>query len=84
MLGRTSQEKLYSEEDASMDSLTTFDPSETVSHLEESLGEGELLMIASFAQSGFITINAIRLKKVSRSILSFIVMLEPEMLTQAV
>lgn len=30
-LGRTSQEKLYSEEDASMDSLTTFDPSETVS-----------------------------------------------------
>lgn len=42
VLGRTSQEKLYSEEDASMDSLTTFDPSET---------------------SGFITINAIRLKK---------------------
>ncbi|KAF6798862.1 argininosuccinate synthase [Colletotrichum sojae] len=42
-LGRTSPEKLYSEEDASMDSLTTFDPSET---------------------SGFITINAIRLKKV--------------------
>ncbi|KAK1988789.1 argininosuccinate synthase [Colletotrichum cereale] len=41
-LGRTSQEKLYSEEDASMDSLTTFDPSET---------------------SGFITIQAIRLKK---------------------
>lgn len=29
VLGRTSQEKLYSEEDASMDSLTTFDPSET-------------------------------------------------------
>ncbi|KAK1978694.1 LOW QUALITY PROTEIN: argininosuccinate synthase [Colletotrichum cereale] len=28
-LGHTSQEKLYSEEDASMDSLTTFDPSET-------------------------------------------------------
>ncbi|KAG5973392.1 hypothetical protein E4U22_000823 [Claviceps purpurea] len=42
VLGRTSNEKLYSEEDASMDSLTTFDPSET---------------------SGFITINAIRLKK---------------------
>lgn len=42
VLGRTSEEKLYSEEDASMDSLTTFDPSET---------------------SGFITINAIRLKK---------------------
>ncbi|KAG5975967.1 hypothetical protein E4U55_007520 [Claviceps digitariae] len=42
VLGRTSQEKLYSEEDASMDSLTTFDPSET---------------------TGFITINAIRLKK---------------------
>ncbi|KAH7170712.1 hypothetical protein EDB81DRAFT_876734 [Dactylonectria macrodidyma] len=42
VLGRTSQEKLYSEEDASMDPLTTFDPSET---------------------SGFITINAIRLKK---------------------
>ncbi|GKT49141.1 argininosuccinate synthase [Colletotrichum spaethianum] len=42
VLGRSSQEKLYSEEDASMDSLTTFDPSET---------------------SGFITINAIRLKK---------------------
>lgn len=42
VLGRTSQEKLYSEEDASMDSLTTFDPSET---------------------SGFITIQAIRLKK---------------------
>ncbi|KAI3547678.1 argininosuccinate synthase [Colletotrichum abscissum] len=41
-LGRKSDEKLYSEEDASMDSLTTFDPSET---------------------SGFITINAIRLKK---------------------
>ncbi|OHE96017.1 argininosuccinate synthase [Colletotrichum orchidophilum] len=41
-LGRKSNEKLYSEEDASMDSLTTFDPSET---------------------SGFITINAIRLKK---------------------
>ncbi|KAI0472197.1 argininosuccinate synthase [Xylariaceae sp. FL0804] len=29
VLGRSSQEKLYSEEDASMDSLTTFDPSET-------------------------------------------------------
>ncbi|UQC87874.1 argininosuccinate synthase [Colletotrichum lupini] len=29
-LGRKSDEKLYSEEDASMDSLTTFDPSETV------------------------------------------------------
>ncbi|KAG5919198.1 hypothetical protein E4U42_006587 [Claviceps africana] len=29
VLGRTSKEKLYSEEDASMDSLTTFDPSET-------------------------------------------------------
>ncbi|KAJ0165064.1 Argininosuccinate synthase [Colletotrichum tanaceti] len=42
VLGRTSQEKLYSEEDASMDSLTTFDPSDT---------------------SGFITIQAIRLKK---------------------
>ncbi|KAG5918140.1 hypothetical protein E4U53_004116 [Claviceps sorghi] len=42
VLGRTSKEKLYSEEDASMDSLTTFDPSET---------------------TGFITINAIRLKK---------------------
>ncbi|OLN95730.1 Argininosuccinate synthase [Colletotrichum chlorophyti] len=42
VLGRSSPEKLYSEEDASMDSLTTFDPSET---------------------SGFITINAIRLKK---------------------
>ncbi|KAI0109350.1 argininosuccinate synthase [Hypoxylon sp. NC0597] len=42
VLGRTSQEKLYSEEDASMDSLTTFDPSET---------------------TGFITIQAIRLKK---------------------
>ncbi|OBR10416.1 Argininosuccinate synthase [Colletotrichum higginsianum IMI 349063] len=42
VLGRTSEEKLYSEEDASMDSLTTFDPSDT---------------------SGFITIQAIRLKK---------------------
>ncbi|KAK7425736.1 argininosuccinate synthetase [Neonectria magnoliae] len=42
VLGRTSQEKLYPEKDASMDSLTTFDPSET---------------------PGFITINAIRLKK---------------------
>ncbi|KAH6659335.1 argininosuccinate synthase [Truncatella angustata] len=42
VLGRSSQEKLYSEEDASMDSLTTFDPSET---------------------TGFITIQAIRLKK---------------------
>ena len=30
VLGRSSQEKLYSEEDASMDSLDTFDPSETV------------------------------------------------------
>jgi argininosuccinate synthase len=29
-LGRKSPEILYSEEDASMDSLTTFDPSETV------------------------------------------------------
>lgn len=42
VLGRSSEEKLYSEEDASMDSLTTFDPSET---------------------TGFITIQAIRLKK---------------------
>ncbi|RYP55057.1 hypothetical protein DL768_000373 [Monosporascus sp. mg162] len=42
VLGRSSQEKLYSEEDASMDSLDTFDPSET---------------------TGFITIQAIRLKK---------------------
>jgi argininosuccinate synthase len=33
VLGRSSEEKLYSEEDASMDSLTTFDPSETVSHV---------------------------------------------------
>lgn len=30
VLGRSSEEKLYSEEDASMDSLETFDPSETV------------------------------------------------------
>lgn len=30
VLGRISEEKLNSEEDASMDSLTTFDPSETV------------------------------------------------------
>ncbi|RYP11142.1 hypothetical protein DL764_000213 [Monosporascus ibericus] len=29
VLGRSSQEKLHSEEDASMDSLDTFDPSET-------------------------------------------------------
>ncbi|KAF4944352.1 hypothetical protein FSARC_14700 [Fusarium sarcochroum] len=41
-LGRKSPEILYSEEDASMDSLTTFDPSET---------------------TGFIAIQAIRLKK---------------------
>lgn len=42
VLGRSSDE-LYSEEDASMDSLTTFDPLDT---------------------TGFITIQAIRLKKV--------------------
>ncbi|KAF0322687.1 argininosuccinate synthase [Colletotrichum asianum] len=42
VLGRSSDEKLYSEEDASMDSLTTFDPLDT---------------------TGFITIQAIRLKK---------------------
>ncbi|KAF6830232.1 argininosuccinate synthase [Colletotrichum musicola] len=39
-LGRTSPEKLYSEEDASMDSLTTFDPSETVRHAWEWLRRG--------------------------------------------
>ncbi|KAI8255806.1 Argininosuccinate synthase [Colletotrichum sp. SAR 10_77] len=42
VLGRSSDEKLYSEEDASMDSLTTFDPLDT---------------------TGFITVQAIRLKK---------------------
>ncbi|CAI0650538.1 unnamed protein product [Colletotrichum noveboracense] len=42
VLGRSSDEKLYSEDDASMDSLTTFDPLDT---------------------TGFITIQAIRLKK---------------------
>ncbi|KAJ0333142.1 hypothetical protein COL922a_010966 [Colletotrichum nupharicola] len=42
VLGRSSDEKLYSEDDASMDSLTTFDPLNT---------------------TGFITIQAIRLKK---------------------
>ncbi|KAF5527218.1 Argininosuccinate synthase [Colletotrichum aenigma] len=42
VLGRSSDGKLYSEEDASMDSLTTFDPLDT---------------------TGFITIQAIRLKK---------------------
>uniref|UniRef100_L2GA55 Argininosuccinate synthase n=1 Tax=Colletotrichum fructicola (strain Nara gc5) TaxID=1213859 RepID=L2GA55_COLFN len=42
VLGRSSDENLYSEEDASMDSLTTFDPLDT---------------------TGFITVQAIRLKK---------------------
>ncbi|KAI8245434.1 Argininosuccinate synthase [Colletotrichum sp. SAR 10_99] len=42
VLGRSSDEKLYSEEDASMDSLTTFDPLDT---------------------TGFIIVQAIRLKK---------------------